>query len=145
MKFILNFEDPVTKFAHSPGCLIARSTVTGNLIGAKLGRIVSRKDKVKKDPRFDWVAKLPTFLHLPHFLVYFANLGPHFERLRFGHQYMFQDLEDANMIYLAILLSVSSEARGKGLGTELMRRGYEIAKQVYHECLFYLLCIIDKI
>ena len=104
--------------------------MTGNLIGAKLGRIVSKKDKVKKDPRFDWVAKLPAFLHLPHFLVYFGNLGPHVERLRFGHQYMFQDLEDANMIYLAILLSVSSEARGKGLGTELMRRGYEIAKQV---------------
>ena len=48
---------------------------------------------------------------------------------------MFQDLEDANMIYLAMLLSVGSEARGKGLGTELMRRGYEIAKKV---CSVYL-------
>ena len=46
---------------------------------------------------------------------------------------MFQDLEDANMIYLAILLSVGREARGKGLGTELMRRGYEIAKQVSYD------------
>ena len=63
-------------------------------------------------------------------MVYFSNLGPSLETLRFGHQYMFQDLEDANMIYLAMLLSVGSEARGKGLGTELMRRGYEIAKKV---------------
>ena len=52
------------------------------------------------------------------------------ESSRYGHQYMFQDLEDANMIYLAQLLSVGSEARGKGLGTELMRRGYKIAKEV---------------
>ena len=85
---------------------------------------------MKKDPRFDWVAKLPTFLHLPHFMVYFSNLGPHLEYLRFGHQYVFQDLEDANMIYLGMVLSVSSEARGKGLGTELMRRGYKLAKEV---------------
>ena len=126
-------QDPVTKFAHAPGCIIARSTVTGNLVGLRLGKIVARKDKVQKDPRFDWMAKLPKFLNLPHMLVYFSNLGPAMEKLRFGHEYMFQDLEDANMIYLAILLSVGSEARGNGIGTELMKRGYQIAKEVSYE------------
>ena len=53
------------------------------------------------------------------------------EELRFGNQYVFQDLDDANMVYMAILLSVGREARGKGLGTELMIfRGYQVAKKV---------------
>ena len=77
-------------------------------------------------------------------MVYFSNLGPSMESLRFGHQYMFQDLEDANMIYLAQLLSVGSEARGKGLGTELMRRGYEIAKEVNFVYISGLLWITNK-
>ena len=94
-----------------------------------MGRIVSRKDKIKNE-RFDWVANLPMCLNVPHYLTYFSNIGPLFEKVRFGHQYMFEDLDNANMIYLAILLSVGREARGKGLGTELIRRGYEIAKGV---------------
>ena len=122
--------DPVKKYLHAPACIIARSTVTGNLIGVRSGSIISRKDKLKKDPRFDWVAKLPKFLNLPHWLVYFSNLGPTMEELRFGNQYVFQDLDDANMVYMAILLSVGREARGKGLGTELMKRGYQVAKKV---------------
>ena len=133
------FKDPVTKFHHSPGCIIARSTVTGYIVGVKIGRIVSRKDKIKKEDRFDWIAKLPKFLNLPHFLVYFSNLGPTMESLRLGPEYMFQDLEDANMIYYSQVLSVGSEARGKGLGTELMRRGYKIAKEVSP---VYLTCLV---
>ena len=43
---------------------------------------------------------------------------------------MFQDLPNANFIYYCTLLSVGSEAQGKGIGTELFRRGYELAKQV---------------
>ena len=117
------------KFVYSPGCIIARNSMTGKLIGCRMGKIVSRKDKIK-DERFDWVAKLPTCFNVPHYLTFFSNTGPLFEKLRYGHDYMFKDLEDANMIYLAILLSVGREARGKGLGTELMRRGYEIAKGV---------------
>ena len=104
--------------------------MTGNLIGVRSGSIISRKDKLKKDPRFDWVAKLPKFLNLPHWLIYFSNLGPTMEELRFGNQYVFQDLDDANMVYMAILLSVGREARGIGLGTELMKRGYQVAKKV---------------
>ena len=43
---------------------------------------------------------------------------------------MFQDLDNANKIYLGVLISVGRAARGKGLGTELMKRGYELAKGV---------------
>ena len=103
--------------------------MTGNIVGVRCGKIISRKDKVK-NKRFDWAAKLPKCLNVPHPWVFFSNTGPLFEKLRFGHEYMFQDLEDANMIYLCILLSVGSEAREKGLGTELFRRGYQIAKEV---------------
>ena len=40
------------------------------------------------------------------------------------------DLEDANTVYMCMILSVGEEARGKGLGTELIKRGYEVAKKV---------------
>ena len=99
-----------------------------------MGKIVSRKDPVKNE-RFDWMANLPLCLPIPHCLTFSSNLGPLFEKLRFGHEYMFQDLENANMIYLCLLLSVGREARGKGLGTELMKRSYELAKQVQIEAM----------
>ena len=40
------------------------------------------------------------------------------------------DLEDANTVYMCMILSVGEEARGKGLGTELIKRGYEVAEKV---------------
>ena len=104
--------------------------MSGNLVGLRVGKIVSRKDKVKPFPRADWVAKLPTFLNIPHWLVYMGNMGHFMQKLRIGPEYIFLDLEDADMVYECMCLSVGKEARGKGLGTELIRRGYEIAKKV---------------
>ena len=100
------------------------------MIGARIGTIISRKDKLKVDPRLDWLAKLPKFLKIPHSLIFWANVGPLFEELRYGNQYAFMDLEDANTVYMCMILSVGEEARGKGLGTELIKRGYEVAKKV---------------
>ena len=131
MLFLLHL-DPVENFSHSPGCIIARSSMTGKIIGCRIGKIISRRDKIKNE-RFDWVANLPMCLNIPHHWTFFANTGPLFEKLRFGHPYVFEDLQNADMIYLAILLSVGRDARGQGLGTELMRRGYEIAKGVSNE------------
>ena len=119
----------MTKVVHSPGCVIAKSTVTGNIVGSRIGKIVSKNDRIENE-RADWFAKLPRFLNIPHVLVFMGNIGPLFEKLRFGHAYMFQDLPNANKIYYCTLLSVGSEAQGKGVGTELFRRGYELAKQV---------------
>jgi hypothetical protein len=131
----LTFLDVVTKYDHAQSCIIARSTVTGNLVGLRVGKIVSRKDKVKKFPRMDWAAKLPKFLSLPHWLVFDGNIGPLFEKLRMGQEYIFVDLEDADMVYECMFLSVGKEARGKGLGSELIKRGYEIAKKVNNSSL----------
>ena len=52
------------------------------------------------------------------------------DTLHYGKQQMFDDLKDAKMIYYCMALSVGSEARGKGLGSELIKRGYKIAKDV---------------
>ena len=119
----------MTKIKHVPGCIIARSTASGNIVGARIGKVVSKDDPVQNE-RIDWVANLPKWLHMPHSMVYWGNLGPLFEKMRFGHSYMFKDLPDAKMIYYCTLLSVGGEAQGKGLGTELFRRGYELDKQV---------------
>ena len=117
------------KVLHSPGCLIARSTETGNIVGARIGKIVSKDDPVQNE-RMDWAVNLPKYLSPPYAFVFWGNCGPIFEKMGYGHAYMFKQLPDAKMIYYCILLSVSSEAQGKGLGTELFRRGYELAKQV---------------
>ena len=123
------FLEPVTKVKHSPGCIIARSTVSGNIVGARIGKVISKDDPVQNE-RVDWMATAPKWLHIPYSMVYWGNIGPLFEKMRFGHSYMFKDLPDAKMIYYCTLLSVGGEAQGKGLGTELFRRGYELAKQV---------------
>ena len=120
----------MTLYDHAPACIIARSTETGNLVGFRVGKILSRKDRVKKFPSLDWAAKLPKFLNLPHWMVFDGNLGPLLAKMRIGHEYMFVDLEDADMIYMCLFLCVGKEARGKGIGTELIRRGYDIAKKV---------------
>ena len=52
------------------------------------------------------------------------------DKLKYGKEHIFSELEDAKKVYYCMILSVGSEARGKGLGTELIKRGYEIAKQV---------------
>ena len=106
--------------------------MTGNLVGLRVGKILSRKDKVKKSPKFGWVAKVPKFIGLPQWLVWTASVMPFLEKMRYGPEYVFVDLEDADMIYECMFLCVGKEARGKGLGTELIRRGYEIAKKVYN-------------
>ena len=69
----------MTKYAHSPGCVIARSTLTGNIVGARIGKILSKSDRVENE-RVDWMAKLPRFFNIPHVLVFAGNIGPLFEK-----------------------------------------------------------------
>ena len=97
--------------------------------------------------------KLPKFIKLPQWLVWTANVMPFLEKMRYGPEYVFVDLEDADMIYECMFLCVGKEARGKGLGTELIRRGYELAKKVYNlslgvlnetegsSCILFTFCV----
>ena len=84
---IFSYVEPVKKVRHSPGCVIARSTVTENIVGARIGKIVSKDDPVANE-RVDFFANLPKFLNIPHSMVYWGNIGPLFEKLGFGHAYM---------------------------------------------------------
>ena len=127
---MFKYIEPVTVYDHAPASIIARSTETGNLVGLRVGTILSRKDKVKVYPSLEWAAKLPKLFNLPKWLVFNGNLGPLLEKAKYGHHHVFVNLEDADMVYLCMFLCVGKEARGKGLGTELFRRGYEIAKKV---------------
>ena len=113
-------------------------------MGVRIGQIVFRDDKLKKEPMFAWIAKLPKFLNLPHILTFSSNMGTFLENLPYGKQCMFDELEDAKVIYYCMPLSVGSEARGKGLGTELIKRGYSLAKQVskYEKILHYFAHLI---
>ena len=49
--------------------------------------------------------------------------------LNYGKPQAFEELKDADQIYFAANVCVSDKARGCGLGTELVKRGYDIAKK----------------
>ena len=74
--------------------------------------------------------KLPKFFRFPPVMINMINVGLMLEEIRYGHHMAFEELEDAQMIYFCMVLSVGSTERGKGLGTELIKRGYNLAKKV---------------
>ena len=48
--------------------------------------------------------------------------------IRYGKKYCFEDVPEATKVYVGMSLSVTSEGRGKGLGTELLKRSMAFAK-----------------
>ena len=58
-----------------------------------------------------------------------TNVLQHFIDLSYSKCNAFDELKDTDMIYFAAIVCVSSKARGLGLGTELVKRGYDIAKK----------------
>ena len=124
--------EPVVDIINGPSCIIARSTETDNIVGIRTGHIVSRADKQKKMPNFAWIARLPKFFRVHPLLVFGANSLIMMNDVHYGagKDLMFKQCEDAEMIYHCFVLSVGAEAQGKGLGTELIKRGYTLAKKV---------------
>ena len=122
---------PITKVEITPACILARSTEDGSIIGCRMGEIVTRKN-VKNDPRLPimWIGNLPSFIPIPKKLIDMTNVLQFFIDLRYSKCKAFDELKDADMIYFAANVCVCRKARGLGLGTELVKRGYELAKTV---------------
>ena len=129
---ILPFTDPVAKVTYGPSCIVARSTTSNNIVGVRTGCIMSRKDKLKKEEIGCWSCflRLPKCLRVPPLMLNMINLGVLLEEIRYGHHMAFDELEDAQMIYFCNVVAVGATERGKGLGTELIKRGYDLAKKV---------------
>ena len=126
---ILIFTDPVTKTVHGPSCIVARNTTSNNIVGIRTGQIYSRKEK-KKDPSLSWLSGLPKWLRIPPLVIYLANADILMAELHYDKYKIWDELGDASMIYFCYILCVGGDERGKGLGAELIKRGYDIAKKV---------------
>ena len=131
----------MTKVSHGPACIIARSTETNNIVGIRTGQIESkayRDGRGRKCLRIlrrklqdsSWLAKLPKCFRVSPLIVFFANMSKLCKDIHYDEELMFEQCGNVEMVYHCWVLSVGVEAQGKGLGTELIKRGYKLAKKV---------------
>ena len=125
-KFII---DPISKVTVTPASIIARSTRGNNaILGCRIGAIWNRADCEETDvPYLLWVANLPTYLPITKKLIDMSNMAQLLLDLHYGKRQAFDELKAAKRMYFAASLCISDNARGMGLGTGLVRRGYDIA------------------
>lgn len=121
---------PIMDVEITPACIIARSTSDNSIVGCRIGEIISRENvKDESLPPIMWIGSLPSFLPIPKKLIDMTNLIQHFIDLSYSKCNAFSELKDTDRIYFAANVCVSDKARGCGLGTELVKRGYDIAKK----------------
>ena len=122
-------KNPIRNVEFSPACTVARSTIDNSILGCRMGEIVSREKGIDESiPPIMWIKNLPSFFPVPKKLIDIINLVQLMKDLKYGKQNAFEDLTDTDRIYIATKVCVSDKARGLGLGTELVKRGYDIAR-----------------
>ena len=123
-------KNPLSKVEIAPASIIARSTIDNSISGCRIGQIVS-KQKAKNDytSPVGWLGSLPLFFSVPKKLVGITNTEQLMKDLKYAKVTAFEELKDAKRIYFASNVCVSGKARGLGLGSELIKRGYDIAKK----------------
>ena len=122
--------DLIIHAGGTPSCVVARSTVDDSILGCRMGKVVSRKEaRNKSEPHLSCVGNLLSYLPIPLKSNHMLNMKRLYKDLKYGQAYAFKELKDANKIYFASNVCVSAKSRGLGLGSELVRRGYTIAKQ----------------
>ena len=122
--------EPVMNVEIAPASIVARSTADNSIVGCRLGEIASRKNvRDVALPPVMWIGNLPAFLSIPKKLTDMSNLIQFTIDLNYGKLQAFEELKDTDQIYFAANVCVSDKARGCGLGTELVKRGYDIAKK----------------
>ena len=118
--------------AEIPCSIIARNLSDNRIVAARIGVIYNKRTDNLKESGFvgNWIGELPSFLNIPHKFICAVNAQSLMSDLHFSKLDAFNELTDSgDSIYFACSLSVSAEVRGKGLGAELLRRGYKIAKE----------------
>jgi len=121
--------DPLSN-VEIPASIIARSTADNSIVGCRIGEMRNRKTvKDVSLPPVMWIASLPAFLPIPKKITDLPNLVQHIMDLNYGKVEAFDELSDTDRIYFAALVCVSKKARGAGLGTELIQRGYDMARK----------------
>merc|ERR1719312_2422028 len=119
---------PLKNSQVNPSCLVARCIKTGRIIGARIGEIID-KATLRPDTRVEAIQNIP--LPISRRLRKLANWQAMETKHQFGHDNVFKDPEtsESERIYLDCLVCVSKEARGRGLGGELVKRGHKLAEK----------------
>lgn len=128
------FIDGLRANAAKPACLVAKSNDTGKIVATRFGMIITKGSHFK-DPSIlgmsycsmTSLGNLPTFV--PRKVRDAGNCGYLEEKLPMSQESAFKELPDATTIYFCFHLAVGTEARGKGLGLEMIKRGQKLAKK----------------
>ena len=98
-----------------------------------------------------WMASMPSWC-FPNQLIKLGMLLIFFDEIPYGNNRPFQEIEDLSKFYHGKSLTVSSKARGMGLGTELIKQTnknaldkgcshvYIAATSVYSQGYLYVFC-----
>ena len=123
-------KNPILKAEDVPGCTIARTTTDNKIVGCRMGEVVSRENGNDENiPPIMWIRNFPRCVPIPKKLIDSVNLLHLMKDLNYGKENAFIELRDADKIYFATKVCVSPRARGCGLGSELVKRGYDIARR----------------
>ena len=120
-------------FEHTsaPACIVAKSKENGKIIATRFGEIIKKDNQrygiSNMDPNMEFLASLPTFI--PKKVRNVGNFSKLQEKLPYGKYLAFEEIKEADTLYFCHLLCVGREARGKGLGLELIKRGHKLAIQ----------------
>lgn len=104
---------------------VAAYNKDGEIIGVRLGYVFEQK-MLDEEPNIRWMASMPKWC-FPKKLITLGLLMKHNDTLRYGNEYALQDLENCTKYYHGQSLTVTTKARGMGLGKELIKRTNQIA------------------
>merc|ERR1712029_1339507 len=124
----------------TPSCLVARSNETGKIVGSRFGVVKTRVQVQEESSFIDNLIKsamtfltnyCPSFVPIPKAIIDGGNLMNLMNSLSYGESNAFEELQ-CDKIYFAHHVCVDPEVRGRGLGSELVRRSHRLAEQA--EC-----------
>ena len=110
----------------------------GEILGIRLGEFKTKEDAMDAPDHklSNWLSRnLPL---IPDVLYKYGYFNLCMDEIKYGKKAAFADLQDANKIYYAHILCSSKNARGLGLGKELVIRSMELANKNGCEYMYIL-------
>ena len=124
---------PIRSHMKVPSSLLAKDKTTGKIFAMRIGEIKRRTAEtmmeISKEPDFRFMGNLPTLIPVPRTFVIAGNIQWIFDQLKYSRKTAFEAFENDESIYFSHNITVAREARGKGLGKELIRRAMRMAEK----------------
>lgn len=118
--------DPLKRNAKTPSCLIARDKSSGNLLAIRMG-VVKQRDEVQGDLNLRPFGNMSSCMPIPRSFWMAGNMQRMMDDISYSHKKAFEMFKQDQAIYFASNVTVAREARGKGIGKELIKRAMKLA------------------